>query len=59
MKALDILLVICAIALLVISYFVENAELKALIALGATTCGAIVGGRWGGRQHQKNLENKV
>ena len=58
MKALDYFLLICVIAFLVISYFVENAELKALVTFGATACGAVLGGRWGGRQYKKNQENK-
>ncbi|MBR4924949.1 MAG: hypothetical protein IKZ61_04270 [Prevotella sp.] len=58
MKALDILLIICAMALLVVSYFIGNAELKALITFCAIMCGVGFGARWGGRQHQKNQENK-
>ncbi len=58
MKILDIFLILATIALLVISYFIVNAELKTLVSLCATIFGAMFGARWGGRIHKKNLENK-
>ena len=56
MKVLDYILIICAIALLVASYFVYssgNAELGALVTFCATLCSAIFGARLGGRVYKK------
>ena len=61
MKALDYLLIICAIALLGLSYFFHtkgNYELAALVNLCAFMCGSVGGARIGGRIHKKNQENK-
>jgi hypothetical protein len=61
MKVLDILLIICAIVLLAISYYVYslgNAELGALVSFCAVVCGVTFGARWGERLHKKNQENK-
>ena len=61
MKALDFLLIICAIALLAVCYYfysAGNAELGALASICATLCAAAFGARWGERMHKKNQENK-
>ena len=61
MKAFDILLILCAIAFLAVSYFVYrdgSAEMGALVSLVAILCGVAFGARMGGRLHKKNKENK-
>ena len=61
MKALDFFLIICAIALLGLSNFLNakgNAELAALVNFCAIVCGATFGARIVGRIHKKNQENK-
>ena len=61
MKALDYFLILCAIALLGIAYYISkkgNLELAALVNFCAYICGAVGGARLGGRIHKKNQENK-
>ncbi len=61
MKALDYFLVICAIALLSVAYYISqkgNFKLAALVNFCAYICGAVGGARLGGRIHRKNQENK-
>lgn len=59
MKALDYFLLICAIALLGVAYYITttgNFELAALVNFCAFACGAVLGSRVGGRIHKKNQE---
>ena len=61
MKALDYLLIICAMALLGVAYFISkegNAELSALVSMCAFSCSGAFGARIGGSIHKKNQENK-
>lgn len=58
MKLSDILFIICAIILLVISYFVDNLELKSLISFCAIMCGGLFGARIGVRIYKKNNDEK-
>jgi hypothetical protein len=61
MKLLDYFLLIGAVAFLVAAYFVNdkgNVELGSVLTLCATVCSCIFGGRLGGRNYQKNKENK-
>ena len=60
MKALDYFLILCAIALLGISYFFHtkgNYELSAVVNFCAIACGIALGSRIGGRVRKKNQEN--
>jgi uncharacterized membrane protein YfcA len=61
MKALDCFLIICAIALLGVSYFFHtkgNFEIAALVNFCAFICGTVAGARIGARIYKKNQENK-
>ncbi|MBR5393217.1 MAG: hypothetical protein IK148_10245 [Prevotella sp.] len=61
MKALDYFLFICAIALLVVSYFLNkkgNFEVAAIVNFCAYICGTVGGTRIGTRIYKKNKENK-
>ncbi len=61
MKALDYFLLICAIALLGVAYYITttgNFKLAALVNFCAFMCGSVGGARIGGRIHKKNQENK-
>ena len=61
MKILDYFLIVCVIALLILSYYVYssgNAELGALVTFCATICGAAFGTRLGGRIYKKNQKNQ-
>ena len=60
MKALDIFLILCAIALLGISYYfntIGNYKLGALFNICAYACVIAFGSRVGGRIYNKNQEN--
>ena len=62
MKALDYIFLIGAIALLVAAYFANsagNVGLGTILTLCATICGCVFGGIMGGRQYNKNKENKI
>ena len=61
MKALDYFLLLCTIALLGVSYFLNtkgNFGLAAIVNLCAFVCGGVLGSRIGGRIYKKNQENK-
>ena len=61
MKVLDYFLIICAIALLGVSYFFHtkgNFEIAALVNFCAFICGTVAGARIGARIYKKNQENK-
>ena len=61
MKALDYFLIICAIALLGVSYFFHtkgNFGIAALVNLCAFAFGIAFGTRIGVRMYKKNQENK-
>ena len=61
MKALDFFLIICALALLGVSYYfitIGNAELAALANFCAFICGVAFGSRLGGRIYKENQEKK-
>ena len=61
MKALDYFLLICAIALLGVAYYITttgNLKLAALVNFCAYACGVVFGSRVGGRIYKKNHENK-
>ena len=60
MKALDYFLILCAIALLGVSYYMHtkgNYELAAVVNFCAFACGIALGSRIGGRVRKKNQEN--
>ena len=61
MKALDYFLLICAIALLGVAYYLTttgNIKLAALVNFCALVLGGVSGSRIGGRIYKKNQENK-
>ena len=61
MKALDYFLLICAIALLGVAYYITttgNLKLAALVNFCAYICGTVAGTRIGARIYKKNKENK-
>ena len=61
MKALDYFLMICAIALLGVAYYLTttgNIKLATLVNFCAFVLGSVSGARIGGRIYKKNQENK-
>ena len=61
MRILDLLLIICAIALLIASYYFysdSKLELGALMTFFAVLCGGLFGARIGGRIYKKRNNNK-
>ena len=54
MKALDYLLIICAVALFVASHFAVNADLKLLLRFCAMLSAAFFGAHLGGTLRKKN-----
>ena len=61
MKALEYLLLFCAIVLPAVSYYLTtegNFTVAALVNFCAVSCGTVAGTRIGGRIYEKNQENK-
>jgi hypothetical protein len=61
MKALDYFLLICAITLLGVAYYLTttgNIKFAALVNFCAFVLGGVSGSRIGGRIYKKNQENK-
>ena len=61
MKALDYFLLVCAIVLLCVAFYLATQDqfrTAAIVNICAYVCGVVSGTRIGGRIYKKNQENK-